>query len=81
MGSGWSPTRAHPLCPAGLGLLVLAPLGSKLTASDSGPGFGCSRRLPPAQFLPPDSASRDGAGLIPRTRGAPDLGLPGLCKG
>lgn len=81
MGSGWSQTRAHPLCPAGLGLLVLAPLGSKLTASDSGPGFGCSRRLPPAQFLPPDSASRDGAGLIPRTRGAPDLGLPGLCKG
>lgn len=63
------PTGAHPLCPAGLGLLVLALLGSKLTAGGSGPGFGCSQRLPPAQFLPPDSTRRDGAGLIPRTRG------------
>lgn len=42
---------------------------------------GCSRRLPPAQFLPPDSARRDGAGLVSRTRGAPNLSLLSLCKG
>lgn len=42
---------------------------------------GCSRRLPPAQFLPPDSARRDGAGLVSRTRGAANLSLLSLCKG
>lgn len=44
------------------------------------PVSGCSRRLLPAQFLPPDSARRDGAGLVSWTKGTPNLSLLSLCK-
>lgn len=45
------------------------------------PVSGCSGRLPPAQFLPPDSARRDGAGLVSLTKGAPDLSQLSFYKG
>lgn len=45
------------------------------------PVSGCSGSLPPAQFLPPDSARRDGAGLVSWTKGAPDLSQLSLPSG